>query len=327
MKKMTWSNQHSRRDDFITRNRLFLLLQRYNIFTKSILKIKPNIYEIHTNNGQYILKRFTNKDKLLIQVDLHRYLLNRSYYNITPFLSFSPNVHYIEDEQFYWGIMKKVHSVPFTFQEENDRADALTLLLKFQEASLGFAHTAHYSIPTFHLYERWSNRLHIFQSVSNVRNPIPYDVYKLLIQWGEWTLTNLSTKKLMDIEYQSNKKGKLIHGDCASHNFLRNKEGQLVMTDLDLIAIAPFEYEMIQFVNRIMPHLNWSYSRLKRIQSIQPLLRKDWFLTSLLFPFDWYRELQLAVKQPTKRYYVISRMLDQIEPRVKFVQEIMNMIL
>ncbi len=91
--------------------------------------------------------------------------------------------------------------------------------------------------------------------------------------WANWSLTGM--KKAGSLF--TNEPFVILHGDVAHHNFLRDSSGKLHLIDFDLISIGPAFLDYLQYANRILPYLDWSFERLAKFSQIQNFLSEAHF--------------------------------------------------
>jgi thiamine kinase-like enzyme len=124
----------------------------------------------------------------------------------------------------------------------------------------------------------------------------------------------------------------ILHGDVAHHNFLRNKAGNLQLIDFDLISIGPNSLDYLQYANRILPYMDWSFNQLSQMKQIQSFLNEKAFLYALAFPADIFREWNRIIREQTYKDHtkfkqVMEMTIGQFYLRKQFIDQVKNLIL
>ena len=108
----------------------------------------------------------------------------------------------------------------FTFSKQSNRKEGIALLEAFHNS----AEQISISLPSFHQLRKWQERLDLFrQNKSAISEHISDAIVQEWIAWGEWSLKGLIANQF----YLNQEKNTIIHGDCAHHNFLRKKDGNI----------------------------------------------------------------------------------------------------
>lgn len=207
-----------------------------------------------------------------------------------------------------------------SFARRQDIADGLELLqtYHFITAMLVKIPTFQTIIPHYHLYSKWRRRYDEFYShLSLLERIMDKEDIAWTIQHAEYCLSTFASYMPLLAEEPV----AIIHGDVASHNFLRTKEeeGMIYLIDYDTVAVAPPGIDYLQYASRILPHLQWSFTKLFQFSRFSRWLTKPWFLHALLFPADIMREWRFALRR--NRRLSVAR-----EERNQFVREIIDMI-
>ena len=116
----------------------------------------------------------------------------------------------------------------------------------------------------------------------------------------------------------------VLHGDVAHHNFLRDSKGILHLIDFDLISIGPPSLDYLQYANRILPSLDWSFERLAQFSVYEKLVGEKAFLYALAFPADIFREWNRLIREGSYRdqnkyNQVMDLTIGQFYSRKKFI--------
>jgi len=301
-----------RRDD--DGHRLFLFLQKeYGIRVQKSTRIKSTVFIIETDRGCFVIKTYDTFLEASRQQVFSR-LLSKSGFPAAPAIE-----AVIRYENTYFTLQTYIpFSRPLDYALEGDRADSLSLLHMYHICAQPLLDYPFFGamLPNYPLYERWQKRYAQFLYT--------FPALQQRMKEEELSFILASARSFFERfpsyarAFMAEKKT-IIHGDVASHNFLRTEKG-VYLIDYDLLAVAPPAIDYLQFASRILPHVQWSFSYLERHPLFQPLLAQPWFLVSLLFPADVMREWRTIMKR--NKPFTLSH----FEHRKRFVQKIMNMI-
>src|SRR5690606_14014221 len=112
------------------------------------------------------------------------------------------------------------------------------------------------------------------------------EIINELLAWADWSLRGIEEEAWL---FQSGRQV-ILHGDVAHHNFLRAKDQSLYLLDFDLVAIGSPHSDYLQYANRILPFMNWSFEELKEYPIFKYSLEEIGFLHALAYPTDIFRE-------------------------------------
>jgi hypothetical protein len=172
-------------------------------------------------------------------------------------------------------------------------------------------------IPRYQLYEKWTRRYQSFlYDLFAIKQIMENEEISFILQCSRYFFEQFP--KFFH-SFMSEEQA-IIHGDVASHNFLRTGQEEIYLIDYDLIAVAPPSIDYLQYASRVLPHVQWSFAYLEQWTAFQSLLAKPWFLTALIFPADLMREYRFFLR--TKTPFSIPH----FEHRKQFVQKIIDMI-
>jgi len=123
----------------------------------------------------------------------------------------------------------------------------------------------------------------------------------------------------------------ILHGDVAHHNFLRDTMGKLYLIDFDLISIGPNSLDFLQYANRILPFIDWSFARLQHFPYIDRFLQDEGFLFALAYPADIFREWNRMVKENShhdkaKLKQVMDLTIGQFNARKQFIDQLKKQV-
>jgi thiamine kinase-like enzyme len=144
-----------------------------------------------------------------------------------------------------------------------------------------------------------------------------------MVSWANWSLDGMEKNS----GFFQKKPFVILHGDLAHHNFLRDEHGKLHLIDFDLISIGTPALDYLQYANRILPYMDWSYEKLKTSKHMQKYLESDAFLYALAFPADIFREWNRMIREKTykddvKFRQVMDLTIGQFYTRKKFIDHL-----
>ncbi|MBM7701386.1 phosphotransferase [Metabacillus iocasae] len=287
--KMTKINNKDRKDDLFG-NRLFLFCQEHQLTLKGYKKVKNHVYVLDTDQGLKVLKSYRAKEKV---EQIYQFLTNlhqQHFYQAVNYELFPSGelLYKANDEDCYWTIQPYVKpNRKFTFKSKKDRNDAVLLLTQYHEQSRRMSKDNTYSFETYSLQQQWSRRLKTFESYAP----------RLTAYMSEQQVVNIinqgkqALRYLKQYEVEENALGQgIIHGDVASHNFIRNDAQTVMLIDFDLAAHVPIIYDYIQLAHRFLVYLNRSFVEVESHHFFNYLVQNQFFLSSLLFPSHVVRE-------------------------------------
>ncbi|MBM7691901.1 thiamine kinase-like enzyme [Peribacillus deserti] len=281
--------------DSAFRARLLAYLANYGFEVKKINKIRNNVFMIHTRRRTYFFKGFSSLKKYQTQKALTKLLRQYGFYKTYKFLF---DIQPFEHEGYYYGFIEylKPHREEFRFNTRKNRAEGLRLLGELHRATGNIVKDRrfYYAIPRYNQTAKWKQRLEEFESISHiVANYVPEQVIKQAIMWGHWALRGVK-------EHESHlykEPAVITHGDVAYHNFLRVHSGEVYLIDWDLISKAPPIIDYLQFANRILPSIKYSYKELWSYTAFRNLKNNPAFVYGLGFPSDIFREWNRLVRE------------------------------
>ncbi|VEF47486.1 aminoglycoside phosphotransferase [Bacillus freudenreichii] len=283
------TNIFNQRDGF--NSRLLLYVKRTTgINFHKISEIKKGVWIVFAKNERWVIKEFTNPDKLKQQILLTNLLWKHGFKNTYRF-------HRIHDsgpcyfEKRCLGVLQYVepnNGKSFQFDTAKNRSEAIELLCHFHSVSAKCMFVLKDKLPTFNLLEKWEKRLETFKrNCQEIKESSIYPYLEKYIQVGELSLNVMKAHET----YFFKKPHCILHGDLAHHNFLRKNDGSLYLIDFDLISIGPKHIDILQYCNRILPSIGWSPERLFAEGDAIGQYGKDTpFLAALLYPADIFRE-------------------------------------
>lgn len=311
-------NNKQKRDD--ATGRLFFLLQNeYGLRVKNIKAIKHNVWVAAACEGCWVIKRYRTFFEAMRQAVFMQALRKAEFAHAPAiYTAIGQNgVFFFEDA--FWVMQTYISDAErLSFSRQQDIADGLELLQTYHSITGVLINIPLFQamIPYYHLYSRWRRRYYDFYAhLSLIERIMDKEDIAWAIQHAEYCLSTLAGY----MPFLAAESVTIIHGDVASHNFLRAKKGKVYLIDYDNISIASPGIDYLQYANRILPYLQWSFSQLYRFPLFSFWLTKPWFLHALLFPADIMREWRFAL-QHNKQLSVARK------ERKRFVREIIDMI-
>lgn len=326
MKAVNMKGSNARDDLFL--DRLFSYL-KINIPypLDKIIPIRKEVFLIKSERIWFILKGFSSYKKMKLQEAFTQSLKYEGFKDTYSFYSVSTeNPLFFENK--YYGCLEYIFPGKeiFSYNNEKDRKLGLQLLNKFHRTTVQLVNRYSTLLPRFQLVEKWHERLLTFQNnLPLIRFFLPKEMVHEIMCWADWSLNNLE-KELPVSDLDSLV---ILHGDVAHHNFLRGANKKLYIIDFDLISIGKESADYLQYANRILPFLNWSYEELSYLDELKPFLIKKEFLIALAFPTDIFREWNRLIREKlyensNKVRPIIELTISQFNERKNFFEEIVK---
>lgn len=315
-------------DDFFL-NRLFSYLHEQ--LPCEIVYIKPfgrKIYLVESSIGPFILKSFRSYEHLLKQQLLIADIKKAGFHHAYSFLFEDHQPLFFE--KVHYGCLGYIPPSlnPFSFYNPRDRQDGLTLLAEFHRSTERTVEFNNHTLEKFSLINKWRTRVTQFRNnLSLSKLFIKEELLHELLVWAEWSFNGVER------EWVSIKDESLVvlHGDLAHHNIMRSRTGKLYLIDYDLIAIGNRRIDYLQYANRILPFINWSFEELAQFEKIKPFLQEKFFLYGLAFPTDIFREWNRLIREkqfdnPDIVRQLLEFTVSQFSARQRFFYQIQRMV-
>ncbi|WP_257391404.1 aminoglycoside phosphotransferase family protein [Cytobacillus gottheilii] len=325
MTKAVISKDNGGRDD-LELNRLFTYLNGQLPFVLTDLKrIRKNVFKIRTDKEQYILKEFSPSHRLKLQETFTSSLKNEGFDSTYQFVDIARDAPLYFQGRFF-GLLEYIPSsqMPFTYGTSKNRKDALRLLHQYHETTAKLYPRYKTLLPAFDQIAKWDDRLTGFlQNISLIKLFIYADILDEFVGWAKWSLSGM--KETYEwLEYQPKV---VLHGDVAFHNFLRGEDDRLYVLDFDLISNGYVYSDYLQFANRILPSIGWSFNELQSFKILKPYLSEKGFLYGLIYPSDIFREWNRIIRERmyndrVKIKNVLEMTYSQLEKRRTFIHDV-----
>lgn len=232
----------------------------------------------------YFVKRFTQKRNIDKIQSIHKKLQQHDFLDIVP----------IEDVIDYQYIVQKWQSgsYPADFSLKKDRTVALQLLNRLHATAEHIHWKNIYVIPQTKSLLKWQFRLQRFQQAySQLSHYIADKDLQKIMQYGEWALYDIQKAE----QNLPPSKLTLLHGDVAHHNFLIRENGDMCLIDFDMAYVGNADDEVLLWVHRVLPQMNYRVRELMEEQSdLANVRREKWH--RLKYPNELLREWLLLLK-------------------------------
>lgn len=317
------------RDGFDSRLLLFLKKEA-RLSSVQMNLIKQGVWKLKSSDQRWIVKEFPSSQRFESQSELISKLFAKGFFHTYRFHQLHGHGPLIFENRIF-ALLEYIehdHIRIFNYEHKKNRMDALAVLQKFHRTTSEFTDPLQHQIPSFDQLLKWENRLNEYkQRIENIKSDPIFTFLQYYMELGEWTLRKLRRNP----DYFLDRPHCIIHGDLAHHNFIRGKNGKLHLIDFDLISRAPAHIDLLQFCNRILPNIGWSYDQLFSHRELYLLQRDKPFLEALVFPTDIFREWNYFLKgnadQQKRNWSYINKLTKaQLQDRIKFNKSVMRKI-
>ncbi len=321
-------NFHSGRDDFI--DRLFsYLTKKLPLEILQLKQVRDNVFIVDTNKKSFILKGYQNLSKLRIQQDLTASLIKAGFKETYHFYQFEDDPLFFENR--YYGCIRYIaqNKRGFSYQSHVEREEGLQLLTDYHATTEKLVSTYKGLIPYQNLLKKWRDRLQHFKMNRGIVNYyVPKEISSWLYETAEMALAGMEKHKGDFL----NKTPVILHGDVAHHNFIRSRKNGLYLIDFDLVSIGPVSYDLLQYANRILPFMKWSFDSLAKMKGFSDHIHDKAFLYGLMYPSDIFREWNRIIKlnsyyNPARVAPLMEMTVTQFKERKAFVENLNNEII
>lgn len=308
MKKM---NSNITSGDVPSSRLLFQLSTALQERIEGVHPLKSGKWRVCTDKNHWFLKQYATEKQFRKQWKITEKLLAAKFYAIIPFHPSSPFI--VEKSIFALMPFIPPSSRVYTFQTKKEREKALRLLRAFHVQTAEFVNELDEVSPLDQLI-RWQQRLDFFrESLPQLQHYFPKSFLIRYIEMGEWSLAQLMKRG------EQKRHSVIIHGDVVAHNFLQAKNGQLFLIDFDLAARAPAMYDYLQFVNRVLPMVDWDLEQVIEDEGLTEFKGEEEFYLHLLFPTDVFRECRRLLRSINGNYqHVYDLIVTNFEKREAF---------
>lgn len=312
------------RDDIFYNRLSSFLFKKGQLKVRQISTIKPHVFYIETIDDDSLLLKAHRQEKSVIQQwrffdEIH---LNESH--TIAFEKFPNNHRMIKSRGFTWTIAPYISGKRITYRSSEERKQVVSVLKKFHKRATGIKIKPIIKKPM--ITERWYKRLLTFKKTEYIFMENGFEnLYMDIVQSTEIYLRQLSRFPWSLYEDKAIETGTWIHGDVASHNFIKNR--QVYLIDFDLLTCNPQIYDFIQLSQRFLPYINWDLECLLSYEMVSSLDIRKW-LFGILIPSDIIREWIYVISHKSKQ--TINRYLKQLDinwnKRKRFSQQVVSML-
>ena len=284
---MTMKLEESFSKDDFTRNRLFFRLFQYRGI-RSCIRIKENIYKIITDTDTLILKGTGDIRSVQSSIILNQLLQQNGFTHGLEYMELSNGIYYIFEGILIWTLTKYIPPKrSFSFLREEDRQDGIKLLKSFHLHSGKHTSVLSHFLTRENILGKWEERLEKFEK------NLP-----ILSQWFNTSAiseivyySKVSLEHLKKFDFSAGESDEVVlHGDVASHNFVKGMDDKTYLIDYDLISIGEAMWDDVQYASRILPFIKWDMKKFFQIPFFRQYLQHPRFWNALSFPADILRE-------------------------------------
>ncbi|MBM7569533.1 phosphotransferase [Aquibacillus albus] len=285
MKTVIMINHLSGGGSYLSRLSSFLY-QEGGLNVIKVKRLKPFVFYIETDVRQFILKGKRSLHSILQQWDFFNAFNSKE---IGSFVLFPNGKKVISGYGCSWVLIPYFNASPIQYSSEQDRQDALSTIISFHQLSKGVLVENPILIPP--IYIKWYNRLDKFKYTRDLMEQYGYlTLYKDILQITKTRLEVFESLDWYSIEKDAVDQNTWVHGDVASHNFMRDEENHIYLIDFDLLALAPNLYDYIQLGQRFLPFIKWNTSKLMEYSVFEKDMDIMVWLSGICVPSDIIRE-------------------------------------
>lgn len=311
-------------DDYFIR----LLSYFRSHFREDIIEMVPfrkSVIMLKTTKNSYMIKGYQTNNRLKLQEAFIRTLRKEGFSNTYQFVRLPVDEMLYFDGHYFGGI-EYIHpnKMPFTFQTQKSRQEGIELLEQFHQVTRNFESRYRTLLPQSTIIKKWKERTNLFATNLPTLKYFMHEKYLTeMLDWANWSINKMEESR----SFYMNEPFVVLHGDVAHHNFLRDKRWKLHLIDFDLISIGPEVLDYLQYANRILPFIDWSFERLKSHRKFDTLLKEKAFLYALVFPADIFREWNRLIREKSytdhqKYNQVMELTIGQFLLRKNFIDDI-----
>ncbi|WP_246197124.1 phosphotransferase [Cytobacillus depressus] len=312
--------------DDLFHNRLFSYLQKQlAIPIEEIRRIRKQVFSFKSETTDYILKGFPTYPRLKVQEEFITLLKQEGFDKTYSFYQLAkyPPLHF---ENTFYSCLQYLQPSDdsFTFHKRKNQLEGLDVLDEFHKVTEKFVHHFQQSLPPFKQLEKWNERTAVFLNhLPIIKYYVQKEIINELLVWADWSLKGIQR----ETHFFTSGKKVILHGDVAHHNFLRTKNNELFLIDFDLISLGFPHSDILQYTNRILPYLRWSFHELVSFDKIRPFLHEKGFLFGLGYPTDIFREWNRAIREKSyleqgKMQILLEMTVGQFKERQEFFKQI-----
>lgn len=220
------------------------------------MQIKNNIWKHETSKGTLFIKKYENTSVAQKVKLIHQQLEAIKFPYVIPLKKSREPDLLVQ----LW----QPNSMSADFSNKNQRKQALKILKSLHETGDKIDWKSHLVIPKQNLFQKWNARLEKFLLNEEELRPFLHHAY--------YDITLYANRVLKQMRKQKQKvSGKLtlLHGDVVHHNFLVCEDKTMKLIDFDLAVVGDSAEEMILWMHRALPTINYD---LKSLLNEHPFL-------------------------------------------------------
>jgi Ser/Thr protein kinase RdoA (MazF antagonist) len=322
----------------------------YSTKVKEMHQLKRNhVFLFETTEEAYVVKVYHEEAAIRWQNRFLQQMMEKQVSGIVPFLknTLQKRINVIDSPSLYYAVMPFIPGEPINPKHFNQIRDGFKLLSYVHHHGSGIYGKQQVIPFRSRLYEKWEDRLELFEhSMKSLDrlNKAQDGLYSIVntyaeevIEWAKWSLSNFPHAYMLYLEEQAQWERQVAHLDVAPHNFLVLDDLYYYLIDYDLVNYAPPLLDVVQFLNRVLYHFDWSvelmFELLEEYMRINPLPQMQLKILPLLlvYPNDFFREWlgvwkNQAGYHPTKVYEYFYQLDKTWSKRRKFVHHCMAMV-
>ncbi|WP_231510758.1 phosphotransferase [Bacillus sp. UNC438CL73TsuS30] len=295
---------------------------------KQFVPIRKKVFYVKTKKNIYIIKGYRSNRRLKLQETFATTLKNEGFSKTYLFVQPVKEPLYFEGT--HYGVIEYIepHKTAFSYNSKENIVEGLKLLEEFHKVTAAFETRYRTLISKGDLIGKFQERSAIFMNNLPILEYFINQTYLTeMLEWANWALDGITANHT----FFEKEPFVILHGDVAHHNFLRDASGALNLIDFDLIQVGPDALDYLQYANRILPYLDWSFERLYEFDPFQKFLKEKAFLYALAYPSDIFREWNRLIREnshtkPSKTKYVMELTINQFHLRRKFFNELKKMV-
>lgn len=323
---MKVNNISNRGDSYVDRLVSFFHKEWSSSF-KVKKKIKEHVFLCEAEGERWILKAYKSKRSLSQQLSFFKKWKSNNPMWVQ-FSSFPDGRIVKEWDQKYWVIMSFVSGQPLSYKKEEDRKEALEVIQAFHHQS----ERVQIKRPILRdpLYLRYYQRLKNLEETESYFTQFGYQwLYLDIVQTCRKLIHKYEELPWSSLEDESLTNGTWIHGDVASHNFIRRPDGLVCLIDFDLLSFSPQVYDYIQFGQRFIPWYEDKESDFISLFEPYVNVQDPFWQKGVVFPADILREWIRFVRNshnPAEIKSYLKYLEVDWKRRKKFVKSFISML-
>ncbi|RIJ64186.1 MULTISPECIES: aminoglycoside phosphotransferase family protein [unclassified Rummeliibacillus] len=251
-------------------------------------KIKSNVWHCQLDKKEFVMKKYDNLAVAKKVKAIHESLAD---------IQFPHTLSEVKLEDKNILIQPWIKNArAFNYQSRLDRTNSLAILHQLHQTGEKIDWSKEeFRLPTYDLRLKWQERLQKFMlHYTQVSVYLGADNCNQLILYAQEALAGF--KHLEPLKSEKT----LLHGDIVHHNFLKSSNGKNILIDFDLASYGHPEEELIMWMHRVLPNVNYNLNALLREQ---PSLKRvpETYLQTLRFPNELLREWMYVKNVITER--------------------------